>query len=462
MAQVDTQNSQTNTTDQLLPNGQPNPNFNQATNQPTPPATSSGAGPVTATGAANVTGQVVGTNNPTQPFQNISSYLAANAPQSEALAGNIAGTVSGATSQATNDIANASQTFENSVNAGYTPEMSSTDLTNIVSNPVAATTPVNGATNPDIAAFQAQLGDTYTGPTDFSTVPNYANLETEIANAQSLGTTAQTPTGIQTLLQTTEAPDYTQGINNLDSLLLTQDPTNLQTIENAGLPSQGLSDYLNTQTTNANALAAGAPALADTANQNANNTLTTMEQGYAKSLADKLASDQAKYTADVAAESPYQQPLLNIPITALTGSSIDPKLIDALANITSFNSAVPTAYDLNPGEGAGALNALPLNPNSISDVSSQSDIDLGNALATLSGGSYASPVSSVGGFNENWAPTVNQSQLANQLYTALIYNPGGKEAFAGFGAPDLLGFASYAKALTDLQEYLGLPVETLP
>ena len=133
MASVDT--SINNPNDPNNPNnvaGQTGPQ-GQNTNQPAP-ATSGGAGAVTPTGAANVTGQVVGTNAPTQPFQNIASYLAANAPQSQALAGKVAQSVSNPIAQTGADINSASLGFQQSVNSGYTPQ--NNDLISQVRRPI--------------------------------------------------------------------------------------------------------------------------------------------------------------------------------------------------------------------------------------------------------------------------------------------------------------------------------------
>jgi hypothetical protein len=173
MAQVDTNNPN----DPSNPNNQPN-QINQPgqVNQPT---TSGGAGAVTTTGAGNVTGQVVGTNNPAQPFQNISSYLKANEQGGKDLAGQVAGTVSAPINEAQTGITNAANSFTGSVNAGYTPRNQDL-ITAVGTNPayVVDENPEN------VANFKAQLGNKYTGPTDFTQMPGYSDLQTKIAQAQ--------------------------------------------------------------------------------------------------------------------------------------------------------------------------------------------------------------------------------------------------------------------------------------
>ena len=293
MASVDT--NQNNPNDPNNPNNPQGPNQPAANQQTNQPATSGGAGAVSATGAGNVTGQVVGTANPSQPFQNIASYLTANAPQSEALAAQVASSVANPIAQTTSDIANTSQGFTDSVNKGYTPE--NTDLTSAVAaNPTTA-----AATPGDIAAFQAQLNDTYTGPTALASDPNYSNLESEIANAQALGTNALTPTGIQTLLQSQETPDYTQGINNLDTLLLAQNPANATEISNAGLvannSNNALQNFLTTQTTQDDAAAQAAQANGAAASANAGTALNPDIAALAAQLNNELQTAQTNTSA---------------------------------------------------------------------------------------------------------------------------------------------------------------------
>jgi hypothetical protein len=222
MAQVDTNNPN----DPENPNNQPNQIGQPGeVNQPT---TSGGAGAVTTTGAGNVTGKVVGTNNPAQPFQNISSYLKANEQGGKDLAGQVANTVSTPINQGNQGSPTPPPYFTGSVNAGYTPR--NQDLISAVgSNPayVVAENPEN------VANFKAQLGNKYTGPTDFTQMPGYSDLQGKIAQAQGAANNTQNEAGIQSLLQGVEGPT-TAGINKLDSLLLSANPENYKTIGDAG------------------------------------------------------------------------------------------------------------------------------------------------------------------------------------------------------------------------------------
>lgn len=263
MASVDTSNNPND------PNNPNSPAINQPNQQTNQPATTGGAGGITATGAGNVTGQVVGTNNPSQPFQNIASYLSANAPQSQQLANQVAGTVSQPIEKAQTDITNTANDFTQSVNKGYTPE--NNPLISAVSQNPAF---VVGENPQNVSNFKANLNDAYTGPTDFTQSPGYGNLESEISAAQAQANNTQNEAGIQTLLKSVEGPT-TEGINKLDSLLLSANPENYQTIQNAGAGAANLLPTLNQTATDQNALAAQGSTNASKAAQDAAAALKT-------------------------------------------------------------------------------------------------------------------------------------------------------------------------------------------
>lgn len=452
MAQVDVSN---NPNDPSNPNAQAPGSTNQsggqsATNQP---ATSSGAGAVTATGAGNVTGQVAGTNNPSQPFQNVSAYLAANAPQSQALAGQVAGSVSAPITQAQNDITNASNTFSNAVTSGFTPENKS--LISAVS-----TDPATAAADPNnVAAFQAQLNDAYKGPSDFTSTDNYGNLESEVANAQSLGQAAQTPTGIQTLLQGVEGPT-TAGINNLDTLLLAQDPSNFKTISDAGstanTTNNNLLDFLTSTTGTNNAAAKSGLTTAQQAAADAAAGLNTAATNTAGGI-------NATYNSDVTGTEEYNQALSSIMNAIGTGNlqnlsqtqqnelGIDPRIFQALQQYPTVFPAVSQSNMPNiPLYYSGPQSATL--PTSASEVETPQQAAAVAALQQLNGGNTLSPLAGLSGT----APTTpysvptdfgkyNNAGLAQSMYNALYptvsqyetapsntTNPGTQKQYADF------------------------------
>lgn len=400
MAQVDSSN---NPNDPGNPNNAPgnvNPPGQGQTNQP---ATSGGAGAVTTTGSGNVTGQVVGTNNPSQPFNNISAYLAANAPASADLAGKIAGNISGAADQAKNDIGAASQTFTDSVNQGYVPENQGV-ISAVASNPVAA------AANPDtISAFQSQLNDVYKGPTDFTTVPGYSNFQSEVANAQGVGQLVKTPEGIQTLLKNVEGPT-TQGINNLDSILLNLDPSNVKTIQNAGAAANSdnnaLGDFLQTTTTNNNALAQTGLTSAQQVQQMAQNILNTQVTNLSSQITDAVANAEQIYGKNNVYSSIITAINDGLPISAEQGAAIgiDPAAYNKQLSIAqnastiygpSGNGAKYVANTQIPANLASYLKSGSLLTGAVpsaATVSTPQQYALADALSKLSGQELGLPI----------------------------------------------------------------------
>jgi hypothetical protein len=138
------------------------------------------------------------------------------------------------------------------------------------------------AQNPhNVANFKAQLGNTSLQRTFglHAGRPGYGDLQAKIAAANAAANNTQNESGIQQLLGGVEGPT-TAGINKLDSLLLSADPTNYKTIQDAGAGAANLLPTLNQTTTDQNALAA-------TGATNA----STSAAAAAKALQDALSSE---------------------------------------------------------------------------------------------------------------------------------------------------------------------------
>ncbi len=331
MAQVDTNNPN----DPNNPNNQPN-QVNQP-GQVNQPATTGGAGAVTTTGAGNVTGQVVGTNNPAQPFQNIASYLKANEQGGKDLTTQVAGTVSAPIDQASAGITNAANTFTGQVNAGYTPENKEL-ISAVGTNPayVVAENPEN------VTNFQKQLGNKYTGPSDFTQMPGYGDLQTAIANAQAQANNTQNESGIQTLLKGVEGPT-TAGINKLDSLLLSANPENYQKIQEAGAGAANLLPTLQSTTAAQNELAGKGATEASTSAADAAAALQAALTGERGNLGDQTSTIQGiidEYNKSVG--------IIN-PVTTNIGSAIQ-NFLAANPNLkpTDINSILAPLMNLAP------------------------------------------------------------------------------------------------------------------
>jgi hypothetical protein len=467
MAQVDSSNN---------PNDPNNPNApgaasNQGPQGTNQPATSGGAGAVTSTGAANVTGNVTGTAQPSQPFQNIASYLAANAPQSEKLASQVAGTVSAPITQATGDIASAADTFNQSVNAGYAPEKPDV-IAGVASNPNAVV-----AQGPQsIADWLSNFQDSYKGPTDFTTSPGYANLEAEVAAANAAAANTKTQPGVQTLLQQTEGPT-TAGINNLDALLLNLNPGNLKTIQDAAVGAPALSPALASATTTGNANAQTAQSAAQKAQADAQAAFGTatgnLTTGVNTKLNDAMTQyEQAqqqlnKYIAGIA-----QPGLSGLKVADLIRAGVDPAVIQAYTGLPTVTTEMLSNWsglpDLGnaPGSTEWKLPAATALPSAAS-VATPEDYQTLSALMQLSGGTpftapiNASDASQAGTFSVGKStPTPDNKALAQDLYNYLM----GWSAPKGIsptqqgqngGAQSAIG--DYASEMNAIAAYLGLP-----
>lgn len=481
MAQVDSQNNPNDPNNPNNPSASSsNQNQQQNTNQP---ATSSGAGGVTATGAGNVTGLATGTNAPAQPFQNIASYLAANANGGTQLANTVAGNVTGAINQAQGDIGTASNAFNTSVNAGYTPENSSV-ISGVASNPTAVV-----AQGPQsVSDFLANYNDSYNGPTDFTTSPGYANLQSEVAAANQDAANTQTQPGVQTLLQQTEGPTATQGINNLDSLLLNLNPNSLETIQGAAAPAAALTGDLSGATTTADAQATAAQQAAQQAQTDAqaafgtasgnlstgvNNTFNTdltqaqdFNTNYNDIIKDLTGTMPVGTDGGIQQLTPAQQAALGI-----NQSSLD-EYAEANDLLQNYNTA-PDYFKV----GSPDLNALPaagpvslssflqggntaLLPIDASQTATPEEYAQAAALLTLSGGTYNSPLNPAGasaagqyaldGTNQTFNQTGANAQIAavnaRDQATANDFFSNPQENTSGLKSGD------YAGALAQMQK----------
>jgi len=187
-----------------------------------------GASPV----AANTAPQA------SQGYTDVASYLDANKGGSQQLGQQVGQELTNKYNETKGAIGNSANDVINAVNQGYTK--SNTDLINqVAANPEAA-----AASPEQTSAFQAQLNDTYSGPT------NWADLGTQqgnVATAQQYGGLTKTPGGLNVLTQGVEGPTASQGVNQLDTLLLGGSPEAMQTIQSAADPYATLTDYLNQQ-----------------------------------------------------------------------------------------------------------------------------------------------------------------------------------------------------------------------
>lgn len=179
---------------------------------------------------------------PTTPWQNITSYLNANADQAGNVANTIAGNLGSQYNTANQAIGQAQQNFGQQIEGARVPF--NQDLASR-----AAASPSQLVKNPnDVSAFQKMFKGQYQGPQNFSGTPDYSNLQAKVQNAQKQAALVnQGSEGLMTLLQQAESQggrNPTQGVTALDSLLMQEDPNNFGKLSAAAQPFAGLTDYL--------------------------------------------------------------------------------------------------------------------------------------------------------------------------------------------------------------------------
>lgn len=266
------------------------------------PTTISGSGGAGGSGKASGVSQVQQNVNPqaSQGYTDVASYLNANQNQegSNQLGQQVASNLTNKYNQTKTGIDQSAQQFQGQVNQGYIPQ--NTDLINQV-----AANPTGAASDPNqLKAFQAQLNDQYIGPMSWG---DYGTQQGKINEANQYGALATTPGGLNVYTQEAEGQTggpQSQGINQLDTLLLGGNSGAVQNIRAAADPYKTLNDYINTQ----NTAGLGAVQNAQTAAQNAsqgalnaftgtNGTLTNLNSAVNQTASDRLAAAQGQNAA---------------------------------------------------------------------------------------------------------------------------------------------------------------------
>lgn len=225
-------------------------------------------------------------------YTDVGAYLNANQAGSEKMGQDVATNLTNRYNQTKSGIDTSAQDLQKQVTAGYTPE--NTDLIKqVAANPTAA------AGNQDqLSAFQSQLNDVYGGPLGWG---DFGTQQGKVNEAQQYGSLSKTPGGMNVYAQELEGPQASQGVNQLDTMLLQGNTGAMQKIQGAANPFNTLNNYLNTQNTAANTAIRGGQTAAQNASQGAlnaftgtNGTLTNLNTNINQTAAQKLAAAQAQ------------------------------------------------------------------------------------------------------------------------------------------------------------------------
>ena len=341
------------------PNAPQNP-----VNQPTTGGTSAAAG--TAQGGQTSPGAATNQQpvSPVQQNQNpqngagytdVTSYLNANQQGGQQLGTQVAANLTTGYNNVQNDINNSANTAIGSINSGYIPENTQL-IQQVAANPTAAVADPN-----QLSGYEAQLNDTYTGPTTWAdttdangnTIGGYGTLQGEVATAQQ-NADLQNPGTANVLTQQVEQqlnPGQTsQGINALDTLLLTGNPNAVNTVNAAAAPYANLTDYLNNQNTTigtdvTNAQAAAAQTAQDAFNAvgGPNGTVNTLNNTINSTASSDLTAAQAEqqaltnaFAANYAADTSEAG---NAPVTGSAGALANQLATGAQTNLNTLTPA---------------------------------------------------------------------------------------------------------------------------
>ena len=249
--------------------------------QQMPPQSTQTGGSVGQGGGAAPNASTPGIGTPTQFGSNaskLSDYLAANTDQVKGMGQNIAGTLGTNFNQIQGDVNQAGQDFANTVQAGYAAP--NPDLVG-----KAAADPTGFVKDPNnVKDFQAQLNDTYTGPTSFESTTPYANVQGEVNQAVQGAGLLGSHAGLSSFLNSNVEKNATPGQNTLDTVLLESQPEAIKAVQDAAAPFAGLSDYLGNATKTANALVAPAQAAAKGAASDAQSKLSGVTTPFVQNL----------------------------------------------------------------------------------------------------------------------------------------------------------------------------------
>lgn len=215
-------------------------------------------GPTTVAGTAGAGSEGIGQGGAAAPVSNVkqndaaqanngytdvASYLNANKEGSAKLGQQVTTNLNnkyGATKQGAQD---SFGQFQGDVNSGYTQENSDL-ISQVAADPLAA------ANNQDqLTAFQKQLNNTYTGPNSWG---DFGTQQGKINEATQYGDLSKTPGGLNVYAQEVEGQTggpQSQGINQLDTLLLGGDANAMGQVKGAANQYKDLNDYINAMNT---------------------------------------------------------------------------------------------------------------------------------------------------------------------------------------------------------------------
>lgn len=362
-------------------------------------------------------------------YTDVGSYLNANQAGAQKMGEQVAGNLTNRYNQTKTGVQQSANDLINQVNQGYTPENQA-----VVQQ--AASDPYSAANNQDtLSQFQSQLNDTYTGPTAWG---DYGTQQGNVASAQQYGNLNKTPGGTSVLAQELEGPTASQGVNQLDSLLLRGNEGAATAIQNASDPYSNLNDFLGQQNTAATgAIGAGQKAAQD-ASQHALDAFTGTNGTYTN-LNSTINQNVSKAQADAQAQNAQIAKEI-----AMSGQGFSPQVLQALG-LTPEQGAALQAQIGRAGTGQY------MTGHNFGEVSQTADLnDLSGYL------SQQDPLSAINAANVATSDQYNQMGAIQKLLGAKAPQGGAiNPALASLAgtAPTNLSQFQYGGALGDVKNF---------
>lgn len=228
-------------------------------------------------------------------YTDVGSYLDANQAGAQKMGNDVAGNLTNKFNQTKTGAQKSANDLINEVNQGYTAENAGL-VQDVANDPYAAANDPN-----KLAAYQQQLNSTYTGPNDWA---DYGTQQGKVNEAAQYGSLAGTPGGYNVYAQELEGPMASQGVNQLDTLLLRGNQDSAGAIKAAADPYSSLGSFLDQQRTAATGAIDTGRAAAKTTADNALNAFTGEQgalTGLNRSINARTAADQSRIRSEMEA-----------------------------------------------------------------------------------------------------------------------------------------------------------------
>lgn len=306
------------------------------------------------------TGQTAPVAKPTDSgWTNLNSYLNTNQDQAAQMGNDVAGKLT--------DQATGAQSSLKSVNDDFNSKAVAPTLGTEQANIDAAVQdPTSYASDSSkLANIQNDLSANYTGPKSIQDDSGYANAVSKYNTAQQNLSLTGSESGRMNLLQNQYArPDYNQGQQSLDQLLLENNPDAQNSLSNVNNKFSGLMNEIGQATTASQAIAAqkasdakNTSSYANTAIGNAANTQSTTYQDRLKA---DIASDDATRAQSLAISNAIANNQLTAEQAKLFGlnGTTNSYGVNAANYLKYDNGTNATANNVTSAEEAAKINAL--------------------------------------------------------------------------------------------------------